>query len=271
LINAQVVDRRNFGWDLTFNGSRNSNVLETLGTDPATGKAIPPIIGTTTRQLEGYPVNGYWQRPYTWSDANGDGIITPNEVTVASTGGPLCVDATKVILNQICDGFQFIGYSQPRDEVSIINGFDLLNHKFRISALVDYKGGANLLNNEEGFLCQQSTSCPETSTLHPELWRQARAIAARDKTPVTQWDYFEKLQFWRFRELTATYTLPDRLASKLIRAQGASLVLGARNLHVWSKWTGADPEQNYSQGDTQATLLTAGPPRYYTVRLNLRY
>jgi len=271
LINAQVVDRRNFGWDLTFNGSRNSNVLETLGTDPATGKAIPPIIGTTTRQLEGYPVNGYWQRPYTWSDANGDGIITPNEVTVASTGGPLCVDATKVILNQICDDFQFIGYSQPRDEVSIINGFDLLNHKFRISALVDYKGGANLLNNEEGFLCQQSTSCPETSTLHPELWRQARAIAARDKTPVTQWDYFEKLQFWRFRELTATYTLPDRLASKLIRAQGASLVLGARNLHVWSKWTGADPEQNYSQGDTQATLLTAGPPRYYTVRLNLRY
>jgi TonB-linked SusC/RagA family outer membrane protein len=271
LINAQVVDRRNFGWDLTFNGSRNSNKLETLGIDPATGKPIPPIIGTTTRQLEGYPINGYWQRPMTWSDANGDGIITPNEVTVASTGGPLCVDATKTILNQICDGFQFIGYSQPRDEVSIINGFDLLNHRFRISALVDYKGGANLLNNEEGFLCQQSTSCPETSTLHPELWRQARAIAARDKTPVTQWDYFEKLQFWRFRELTATYTLPDRFASKLIRAQGASLVLGARNLHVWTKWTGADPEQNYSQGDTQATLLTAGPPKYYTVRLNLRY
>src|SRR4029079_12486146 len=169
------------------------------------------------------------------------------------------------------DGFEFIGYSQPRDEVSIVNGFDLFSRRLRISALVDYKGGANLLNNEEGFLCQQSTSCPETSTLHPELWRQARAIAARDKTPVTQWDYFEKLQFWRFRELTATYTLPDRLASKLIRAQGASLVLGARNLHVWSKWTGADPEQNYSQGDTQATLLTAGPPRYYTVRLNLRY
>jgi hypothetical protein len=271
LINAQVVDRRNFGWDLTFNGSRNSNKLETLGIDPATGKPIPPIIGTTTRQLEGYPINGYWQRPMTWSDANGDGIITPNEVTVASTGGPLCVDATKTILNQICDGFQFIGYSQPRDEVSIINGFDLLNHRFRISALVDYKGGANLLNNEEGFLCQQSTSCPETSTLHPELWRQARAIAARDKSPVTQWDYFEKLQFWRFRELTATYTLPDRIASKIIRAQSASLVLGARNLHVWTKWTGADPEQNYSQGDTQATLLTAGPPKYYTVRLNLRY
>ena len=259
LINAQVVDRRAFGWDVTFNGAHNSNKLKSLGIDPATGKAIPPIINTTTRQIEGYPINGYWQRPYTWSDINGDKIITPNEVTVQSTGGPLN------------DGFEFIGYSQPRDEVSIVNGFDLFSRRLRISALVDYKGGANLLNNEEGFLCQQSTSCPETSSLTPELWRQARAIAARDKSPVTQWDYFEKLQFWRFRELTATLTVPDKWASKIVRAQGASLTLGARNLHLWTKWTAADPEQNYNHGDTQLTLLTAGPPKYYTVRLNLRY
>ena len=50
-----------------------------------------------------------------------------------------------------------------------------------------------------------------------------------------------------------------------------SLTFGARNLHLWTKWTAADPEQNYNQGDTQLTLLTAGPPKYYTVRLNLRY
>ena len=259
LINAQVVDRRSFAWDVTFNGAHNSNKLKSLGIDPGTGKAIPPIINTTTRQIEGYPINGYWQRPSKWADTNGDNIITPNEVTVQSTGGPLN------------DGFEFIGYSQPRDEVSIVNGFDLLSRKLRISALVDYKGGANLQNNEEGFLCQQSTSCPETSTLTPELWRQARAIAARDKSPTTQWDYFEKLQFWRFRELTATLTMPDKWASKILRAQGGSLTFGARNLHVWTKWTAVDPEQNYNQGDTQATLLTAGPPKYYTVRLNLRY
>jgi TonB-linked SusC/RagA family outer membrane protein len=270
LLNEQIIDRRSVSWDITVNASHNSNKLKSLGFD-VNGKPIPPIIGTTTRQLEGYPINGYWQRPYTWSDANGDGIITPNEVTVQSTGGPLCVDATKTIPGQICDGFQFIGYSQPRDELSIVNGIELLGRKLRISALFDYKGGASLLNNEEGFLCQQSTSCPETSSQNMPLWRQARAIAERDASPVTQWSYFEPLNFWRFRELTATYTLPDRIASKFVRAQGASIVFGARNLHVWTKWTGADPEQNYSQGDTQATLLTAGPARYYTFRLNLRY
>jgi len=270
LLSGQLLDSRYLGWDITFNASHNTNKLQSLGVD-ATGKAIPPIINTTTRQVEGYPVNGYWQRGYSWADKNGDKIITPDEVTVQTTGGPLCQDASKNIPGQICDGFQFIGYSQPRDEVSIQNGFELFRRNLRITALIDYKGGGNLQNNEEGFLCQQTTSCPETSTLNPELWRQARAVAERDKNPVTQWAYFEKLQFWRFRELTATYNLPQSVASKVARAQSASFVFGARNLHIWTKWTAADPEQNYSQGDTQLTLLTAGPPRYYTFRLNLRY
>jgi TonB-linked SusC/RagA family outer membrane protein len=269
LVTGQLIDNRNFGWDLTFNGSHNTNKLKSLGLD-ASGKPIPPIINTTTRQLEGYPVNGYWQRSYTYADSNSDGIITPNEVIVRANGGPVCQDSSKVITGQICDGFEFIGYSQPRDEASVQSGWDLFKHALRISVLVDYKGGASLYNNEEGFLCQQTTSCPETSTLSPALWKQARVIAQRDKNPVTQYGYFENLQFWRFRELTATYTMPALLASKA-RAQSASISFGARNLHIWTKWTGADPEQNYSQGDTQATLLTSGPPRYYTVRLNLRY
>jgi TonB-linked SusC/RagA family outer membrane protein len=258
-LNGQIIDRRALGWDMTVAASHNSNKLVTLGKDPESGAQIPPIIATSTRQIEGYPINGYWQRAFSWKDADGDGIIIPSEVTVANTGGPLN------------DGFQFIGYSQPRDEMSISNGLDLLTRALRISALFDYKGGGSLLNNEEGFLCQQTTSCPETSLPGIETWRQARAIAARDTPDRTQWAYFEHQRFWRFRELNVTYNLSEALAAKYLRSRGASLSLGARNLHVWTKWTGADPEQNYSQGDTQLTLLTAGPARYYIARLNLRY
>jgi len=270
VVDTRILDRSYLSWDFTVNASHNTNKLKSLGIGP-NGLPIPPIIGGSTRQIEGYPINGYWQRPWSWSDANNDGIITPNEVTVVSTGGPLCQDATKTIPGQICDGFQFLGYSQPRDEVSLTNGFEMLNHKLRINALFDYKGGSSLLNNEEGFLCQQTTSCPETSQPGIATWRQARAVAERDKNPITQWGYFEPLQFWRFRELTASYTLPDRFIQRTTRAQSASITLGARNLHVWTAWTAADPEQNYSQGDTQTTLLTAAPPRYITARLNLHY
>jgi TonB-linked SusC/RagA family outer membrane protein len=256
-LTGQVLDRRMLGWDATISYSHNSNKLVTLGKDG--DSEIPPIINTSTRQIAGYPVNGYWQRGWSWKDADGDGYIIPSEVTVNTTGGPLG------------DGYEFIGYSQPRDELSIQNGFDLFKRALRISALFDYKGGSALLNNERSFLCQQTTSCPETSMPGTPTWQQARAVAERDTPALTQYGYFENLQFWRFRELTATYTLPEGLAGKYLKSHGASLSLGARNLHVWTAWTAADPEQNYSQGDTQSTLLTAGPARYFTARLNLRY
>ena len=251
LLNAQVLDRSYLGWDVTLNGSHNSNKLVTLGKDIA-GKDIPAIIGNTIREVAGYPLYGYWQRPYTWSDANKDGIIVPSEVTVASD-------------------FQFMGYSQPRDEVSVTNGFEILGRKLRINAMFDYKGGYNLLNSEEQFLCQQSNSCPETSAWGVQTWKQARAVAQRFTSVLTQYGYIEPVQFWRFRELSATYSFDERFAQRYLRVSGGSITLGARNLQVWTKYTGVDPEANYSQGDTQSTLLTAGPPSYFTARLNLTF
>ena len=135
-LNGQLLDRRVFAWDMTLSASHNSNKLVTLGKDPKSGNPIAPIINTTTRQIEGYPINGYWQRPYTWADSNSDDIITPNEVQVATTGG---------VRN---DGFQFIGYSQPRDEASIQNGFDLFKRAVRVSAL--FEASLNLLSRRPG-------------------------------------------------------------------------------------------------------------------------
>lgn len=253
LINAQLFESRRFSWDITISGSHNSNKLVTLGKD-LSGNPLPTIgLNTTVQQVPGYPLNGYWSRPFTYKDADGDGIIVPSEVTTDTV-------------------WRFRGYSGPRDEFSFTNGMDFLNRRLRITTLIDFKSGSNLFNNEEGFLCQQSTSCPYTSSLHPSLANQARAIAYRDKgTLNSAWGFLEPLQFWRIREMSAVYTFEDRIARSVFRAQGANVSLAVRNIHVFTNYTGVDPEANYSQGDTQATLLTAGPPRYVTMRLNLRY
>ena len=252
LINAQVLNARAVSWDLTLSGSHNSNELITLGKDAA-GKAIPPIIGTTIQQREGYPINGYWQRGYTWSDANKDGFIGTSEVKVA-------------------DSATFRGYSQPRLELSIINGVDLFNRRVRLTALVDHKSGYRVLNNEQAFLCGQAVSCKGISDPNAELWDQARAVAQRFVAGNrTQDGYIEDPSFWRLREVSASLNFSDNVARTIFRAKGASLSAAIRNLKTWSDWTGVDPEQNYSQGDTQLTLLTAGAPSYFTFRVNLRY
>ncbi|MBK6307797.1 MAG: SusC/RagA family TonB-linked outer membrane protein [Gemmatimonadetes bacterium] len=251
LLNAQLVSRRNFAWDATVSASRNSNELLTLGNDAA-GKPIPPIIGTSTQQRPGYPLNGYWQRGFSYNDANKDGIIVPAEVTIDTA-------------------VTFQGYSQPRLELTFVNGFDLFNRRLRISSLIDHKSGYKVLNSEQQFLCQQSLSCKATSSHDATPYEQARAIAQRFKTPQTTAGYMEDVTFTRIRELSATYNVESAWAQRLLKAQSVGLVFAVRNLAVFTDWTGVDPEQNYGEANLQQTLLTAGPPRYFTFRVNLRY
>ncbi len=251
LLNAQLVSRRNFAWDATVSASRNSNELLTLGNDAA-GKPIPPIIGTSTQQRPGYPLNGYWQRGFSYNDANKDGIIVPAEVTIDTA-------------------VTFQGYSQPRLELTFVNGFDLFNRRLRISSLIDHKSGYKVLNSEQQFLCQQSLSCKATSSHDATVYEQARAIAQRFKTPQTTAGYMEDVTFTRIRELSATYNVESAWAQRLLKAQSVGIVFAVRNLAVFTDWTGVDPEQNYGEANLQQTLLTAGPPRYFTFRVNLRY
>jgi TonB-linked SusC/RagA family outer membrane protein len=252
MINAQVLDRRNLGIDLTLSGSANSNKLLTLGND-AQGNPLPPQVGTTTRNQPGYPLFGYWQRRYTFSDANNDHIITANEVTVA-------------------DSSTFIAYSAPRFEQSLQTGVDLFQHRFRVTALFDHKGGFSILNGTERIRCQSRNNCFGTYDIEAPLAIQARAVAVRETSGNTQFGFMENGTFTRFRELSASWSIPPSLVARTSFAKDVSLTFTARNLHVWTKYTGIDPESNSDAGstaNTQTDFQAAPPPTYFLVRLNL--
>jgi hypothetical protein len=250
ILTTNLITNPQVSWDVTVAASRNSNKLVTLGTD-ASGRDVPPIIGNTIRQIPGYPLYGYWQRPYTFDDANGDGIIIPGEVTVDT-------------------GFVFMGYSQPRNELSVSSSVDLFRGRLRVNSLFDHKSGYRVLNSEQQFLCQQAPGCYGLTSYDAPLWEQARAIAQRFTPVLSQTGYIEDVSFWRIREVSVTYMLGEQWSQRFLRARDASITLAGRNLKIFTDWTGADPEQNYSQGDTQSTLLTAGPPTYFTVRVTVR-
>jgi TonB-linked SusC/RagA family outer membrane protein len=251
LLTTQLLDREQLAWDVTVSASHNVNKLVTLGEDE-NGNPIP-TIGTTTRQMAGYPLNSFWLVPYTYSDANNDGIIAPSEVIVA-------VGDTA-----------YVGSAFAPDQASVITGVDLLRRRLRINASFDHRGGHTQQVSTFSFLCVQTVTCSEKSDPNSPLWRQARTVAANYTTQRTSIGYYENGRFWRFRELSATIELPQQYVQRYVRAENVSLSLGARNLKVWTKYTGEDPEANYSQGDTPNTLLTTGPRRYYTARINVQF
>jgi TonB-linked SusC/RagA family outer membrane protein len=252
LINAQLVQTNRFGWDATFAASTNANKLVDLGTDP-TGKPIPQIVNTLTQQRAGYPLNGWWTRPITgYNDANGDGLLSVNEVTVGDTA-------------------EYLGYSNPRHEASLTNGFDLFNRQLRITTLFDYKGGYLGDNDTQRIRCQSRLNCYEEADATAPLALQARVVALRDHAARTQAGFIEDGKFVRWRELSVTYLAPTNIATRFLRAETASLTFAARNLHVWTNYTGVDPEASYGSLDVPNDFQTAPPPTYFTFRLNLGF
>jgi hypothetical protein len=240
------MQNNRFGWDATFAASTNANKLVDLG-------PVPPIIGTLIQQRAGYPLNGWWARPITgYADANGDGVLSVNEVTVGDTA-------------------VYLGYSSPRHEASLTNGFDLFNRQLRITTLFDYKGGYLGDNDTQRIRCQNRLNCYEEANPTSPLALQARVVALRDNAARTQAGFIEDGKFVRWRELSVTYAAPTNIATRLFRAETASLTFAARNLHVWTNYTGVDPESSYGSLDVPNDFQTAPPPTYFTLRLNLGF
>jgi len=250
-VTTTLLDRRALGWDLTVSGSHNNNKVLKLANDNSGNPIL--VNGTgSNRDSVGFPVRGFYYRTYTYADSNSDGVITANEVIVNPN-------------------FSYVGNSIPRDIASISNGLDLFNRALRINASFDYKGGYMIANGTYSFQCSNNPACPGLSNPNASLAEQAAATAATGKgTLNTAYGYLQNGQYWRFRELSATWTIPQQFAQRM-RAGSASLTLGGRNLHVWTKYGGADPEENFSTGDVQSTFASSAPRRYYTARLNLHY
>lgn len=247
ILTGRPVALENFSWDITFNGSNNENRLLSLGD-------VPPTIGANQRNTPGYPISGFWQRPYTYTDANNNGMIEISEVTVAAD--PV-----------------FVGPPQPRNEISIQNGFDLFQSQLRLSALVDIKTGYRILNTTERFRCGTRVNAQERVDPSAPLDRQARCAAfLQSGSTSTQYGYMEDASFTRLREVAVTWRVPESLVTRAPGLRNSTITVAGRNLALWTDYTGVDPETaGGGLGETQDEFQITPPLRTWTVRFNLGF
>jgi TonB-linked SusC/RagA family outer membrane protein len=244
VLNATVLDTREVGWDVTVGGNWGSTEVKDMG-------GVPDIIGSTTITAVGFPIQGWYLPEISFEDKNGDGLIAQSEITA----GPR----------------KFIGYSQPRGEVALYTGLELFNRRLRISGNLDSKFGSYQLNGTERIRCESRRNCRGALDRTAPLWEQARATAIR-MNPTFQTGFVEKIDFIRFREVSATYTVPSAWP-QLVGAQRATVTVAGRNLGIITGYSGLDPETGYFTGNTgiQSDFQSGPPPRYFTFRLNVTY
>jgi len=247
-INTRIIDSRSLAWDLAVAGSVYDNELVELG------EGVEPIIFGfgLQRHEEGYPLGGYWARPITgFSDANGNGIIESDEVTV----GPDAV---------------FRGRALPNKEASLNSALTLFDGRVRVGTQFDYRGGNYIDNAIESFRCTPVLNCRAAVDKTAPLEDQAKAQALLFEA--TEWGYYESAWFIKLRELSFTFFAPDDWARRF-RASRLSLTLAARNLWTITDYTGVDPEVNAFAQDNFATSDFESQPQvqYWTARLNIGF
>lgn len=251
-VNTRIINTRALAWDITLAGSTIKNRLVTLGA------GIPPVISGVQRHVVGYPLGGFWDRPIkSFADANGNGIIEPNEIVIGDTAA-------------------FRGSSQPTRQLSLNTTLSLFHGRVRLGGLVDYQGGFYQYNSTEEFRCTSTgNNCQAIMDPKTPLDLQARAVARRIDPSATLWGYIEKADFAKLRELSLTYYMPDSWAHAF-RSQHASISVAGRNLHTWTDYTGVDPELNQlGQGSLNGfgvrDFLTQPPVRTFIVRANFTF
>ncbi|MGE5727220.1 MAG: SusC/RagA family TonB-linked outer membrane protein [Gemmatimonas sp.] len=242
-------------WDFTIGASHNDNKVLKLG--------VPPIIFGDQHHQNGYPLGGYWARPYTFKDINGDGAITTENCPGANC--ELTLGDTSV----------YLGSPFPSWDISLGSGITLFKY-VRVAALVNRRTGNKLLNLTEDFRCSALLICQALNqSIDPTVKKtssladQAAGIAAMQGTDA---GYIEDGSFWKIREISLTFSAPDQLSHRL-GVGGVSLTFAGRNLGTWTKYKGLDPEINENGGLNFSTdeFLGQPPVRTYTVRMDIHW
>lgn len=252
-LNANLLQAENTRLSLRISNSTLSNEIEALG------EGVEPIIFNRglQRHQEGFPAGAFFQRPYTFADASGDGLIAPEDVQFSA------------------DSAVFIGTTLPTNSQSL--SLDLtLYRNIRISTLFDRRAGHYQSNASSAFACRTGAArsirghCAASGDPNAPLDIQARHIASRFRG--SDFGYIEKADFIKWREVAVTLFTPANIGERVPLLLGSSITFSGRNLATWTDYTGLDPEINETGGGAnfnQGEFNTAPPLRNLGVRLNI--
>jgi hypothetical protein len=245
-ITVRPIQTSSVDWEVTGSGSHNKNRVVSL----APGIAILSLGTVRT----GYPVAAWFGQAFTYNDDNGNGVIEPSEVHVAPTS-------------------TFLGARFPTQQVSVSSSLALFNGALRFATLFDHRGGLVVSDVSEANRSLYS-GFPASNDPNASLESQAEYVAYKSYNVATGW-YNKNGTFTRWRELSMTYQLP-LAATRRLGGSTASLTLAGRNLGLWTKYPGLDPEVNYGPSPLVTTNgaafydnPTAPMWRYWIMRLNL--
>jgi len=220
-VTTTPIERENLTWDLSIAASTNHNELVAFGS-----RSEPIIFGNfdnVQMHREGYPLAGYWGHE---AERDADGSLKLD-------------DQGRVVLE---DTLRYLGPSTPTREIGLANTFTIFKN-WRVYVFLDHRGG-NYMWNAADYI-RNKNDLNAWAVVNPDA--DPNDVLYRESG--TTMPFITKADFTKLREVSLTYTLPRSLVSRL-GMKGLSITAAGRNLAIWTKYSGADPELNFNGADT---------------------
>ena len=234
---AQLLRRAPLQWDLNASVATNRDEIKDLGGTPSV------IANFGQFHKVGYPINGIYTRRVVSADRDPTTLRATN---VLCDGGP---GATPVACATA--PFVFIGTPTPKVSGAVSNTVTFRD-RLTLFALVDFKRGHRVANNNELLRCTSALGAPLCEANHypgrfDPIYLAEATGAAFTQGYVDQ--YYQSGSFAKLREVSLSYAIPQRFS---FGASSASISIAGRELHTWTKYRGPDPEVN-AAGAASAT------------------
>jgi len=252
-LRATPVDRKNLTWDLGATLNTLSNKINSMGT-------VTPFVSGNNQCFKPGVEIGAW--------------CVPKVVRVDTVAKKSFVTDTAVV----------VGGSIPGREAAFQTTFTLFKN-FRVYAQMDGKFDYKIYNLTNDFRDRTLKNSAEVNapagqggySLY-ELIRHTGPFATQTSgtavgAALVRDPYMTSGDYWRFREFSVAWTLPNTVVQRM-RVAGASLAVGGRNLHLWTKYDGRDPEVNGADGlvnPFRADVETLPQVRRAFARLNIQF
>ncbi|HEX7086370.1 MAG TPA: TonB-dependent receptor, partial [Vicinamibacterales bacterium] len=253
LVIARLIERPELQASIELGYASRENELVELGAGvqpfsiTASNIDLAKVMDDDGVVVPGYPLFSRWARPILgYADANGDGLITPDEVKLGDT-------------------LVYMGPSLPKADFSIRPIIGLWNGRVRVSAALDYSRDLTQYNFHAANMWFSSSAVYD-----PEQSLSAQACQAANGPPINNdFCFYERVNVLRLRNLSVAISTPEPLVRLLGASSGTFQVLGS-NLGVWSNYSGLDPMVNTAPASGNRMLNDMVVPRGQTWSFRLR-
>ena len=248
-LRGTVLETPSFTWDATVNWSTNENKIVRLG------GGAPIQLQWLQFMREGYPVGSFFGDRFVEKDG---------QVGLASN---LLRDAS----GNLPEGWDYLGQPLPTRQVQLGSRFSV-GPRIGLSVLFEHKSGhmnhdhslrwlmhsaRQVVDDGQGVAMDSQGNRVSSGPISHRCRDNPangviQAVCGR-ASALTHGDFAFPADFWRLREVTLTYRVPDSWLS-FAGAQSAIFSLAGRNLLRWTDYPGLDPEGMYRNDLSDSAL-----------------